>query len=172
MKVHELRPGAGVRRKAKRVGRGHGSGKVKTSGRGTKGQNSRAGSGPKAFFAGGQNPWTMKVPQKRGFSRARFRVDAQVVNIEDLEAAFASGDEVTIKSLASLGLIADGSGRTPVKLLGNGSLSKALTVRIHRSSRSAAEAVVVAGGVIELSPPVWERSRNVSERLVAQGGAE
>lgn len=164
MKLHELRPGVGANRKAKRLGRGHGSGKVKTSGRGQKGQNSRAGAGPKPFFAGGQNPWTMQVPQKRGFSRARFRVDAQVVNVGSLDGVFEAGETVTIAELAVRGLVNDGSGQTPVKLLANGHLSKALTVRVHRASRAAAEAVVVAGGTIELEAPTWVRSRNVAER--------
>lgn len=164
MNVHELRPGAGAHRKAKRVGRGHGSGKMKTSGRGQKGQNSRPGAGPKAYFAGGQNPWTMKVPQKRGFSRARFRVDAEVVNIGALDAAFSEGDVITIADLASHGLVQDGSGRTPVKLLADGTLTKSLTVHVHRASRAAAEAVVTAGGAVHLSAPSLLRSRNAAER--------
>ena len=169
MKLHELRPGTGAHRQAKRLGRGHGSGKVKTSGRGQKGQNSRAGSGPKPFFAGGQNPWTMQVPQKRGFSRARFRVDAQVVNIGALDSHFDDGDVVTIEALASRGLVNDGSGHTPVKLLADGALTKALSVHVHRASRSAAEAVVVAGGSIELIAPLWDRSLNAAERSAARG---
>ena len=169
MKLHELRPGAGAHRQAKRLGRGHGSGKVKTSGRGQKGQNSRAGAGPKPFFAGGQNPWTMQVPQKRGFSRARFRVGAPVVNIGALDSHFANGDTVTIAELASRGLVNDGSGQTPVKLLADGSLTKSLAVHVHRASRAAAEAVVVAGGSIELVAPLWSRSLNVAERASARG---
>jgi large subunit ribosomal protein L15 len=164
MKLHELRAGSGAHRLAKRIGRGHGSGKVKTAGRGQKGQNSRSGAGPKPFFAGGQNPWTMQVPQKRGFSRARFRVDAQVVNLGDLDGAFHSGDVVTASELESRALIRDGSGRSPVKLLANGRLTKALAIHVHRASRAAAEAVVVAGGTVELQAPRWSRSRNVSER--------
>jgi len=164
MKLHELRPGAGAHRQAKRLGRGHGSGKVKSSGRGQKGQNSRAGAGPKPFFAGGQNPWTMQVPQKRGFSRARFRVDAQVVNLGALDAVFSAGETVTVAELAARGLINDGSGQRPVKLLADGRLTKALTIEVHRASRAAAEAVVVAGGSVELAAPSWARSRNTAER--------
>lgn len=164
MKLHELLPGDGAHRQAKRLGRGHGSGKVKTSGRGQKGQNSRAGAGPKPFFAGGQNPWTMQVPQKRGFSRARFRVDAQVVNLGDIDSAFSAGESVTVAELEARGLVNDGSGQRPVKLLAGGHLTKALTIQVHRASRAAAEAVVVAGGSVELAAPAWVRSRNTAER--------
>jgi large subunit ribosomal protein L15 len=113
----------------------------------------------------------MKVPQKRGFSRARFRVDAQVINIGVLDKAFGAGDVVTIEELAARGLVNDGSGQTPVKLLGDGSLSKPLTVKVHRASRAAAVAVVVAGGTVELEPPIWARSRNGAERVALGGDA-
>lgn len=169
MKVHELLPGSGAHRTSKRVGRGHGSGKMKTSGRGQKGQNSRSGSGPKPIFAGGQNPWTMQVPQKRGFSRARFRVDAQVVSLGALDASYEAGDIVTVEGLAERGLVRHGSGRVPVKLVGGGQLTKPLTVHVHRASRTAAEAVVVAGGSVELGSPTWARARNGAERA-AHGG--
>jgi len=76
MQLHELAPAPGSKRRRRRVGRGHGSGRVKTSGRGTKGQNSRSGSGTRPFFEGGQNPWTMRIPHKRGFSRRRLKVIA------------------------------------------------------------------------------------------------
>jgi large subunit ribosomal protein L15 len=170
MKLHDLRPADGAHRDSKRLGRGHGSGKMKTSGRGQKGQNSRAGSGPKPIFAGGQNPWTMQVPQRRGFSRARFRVDAQVVSVGDLDATYSSGETVTVANLADRGVIRHGGGHVPVKLLAGGHLSKALTVQVHRASRSAAEAVVVAGGAVELTAPAWVRARNGSERVSQAGG--
>src|SRR5918911_3864236 len=105
MKLHELAPGEGARRERRRVGRGHGSGRVKTSGRGTKGQNSRSGGGTRPFFEGGQNPWTMRIPHKRGFSRARFKVIAQVVNLDDLERGFQAGDVVSLDALRQRGLI-------------------------------------------------------------------
>lgn len=169
MKLHELVPSPGSHRKAKRVGRGHGSGKVKTSGRGQKGQGSRAGKGPKAYFEGGQNPWTMKIPHKRGFSRARFRVDAQVINLDDIENHFGVGSTVTIEALGALGLIADSSGRTPVKLLGDGVISKAVTVQVHRISGSARGAVEAAGGHVDLQVVRWVRSMNQAEKAVALG---
>ncbi len=169
MKLHELVPGPGSHRKAKRVGRGHGSGKVKTSGRGQKGQGSRAGKGPKAYFEGGQNPWTMKIPHKRGFSRARFRVDAQVVNLDDVENHFAAGSTVTTEALGALGLISDPSGRTPVKLLGDGAVSKSVTVQVHRISASARAAIEAVGGTVDLQVVRWVRSMNQAEKAVALG---
>src|SRR5438874_13184287 len=96
MQLHELAPAPGSKRRRRRVGRGHGSGRVKTSGRGTKGQNSRSGSGTRPFFEGGQNPWTMRIPHKRGFSRCRFMVIIQVVNLDDLEKVFDSVDVVSL----------------------------------------------------------------------------
>lgn len=169
MKLHELVPGPGSHRKAKRVGRGHGSGKVKTSGRGQKGQGSRAGKGPKAYFEGGQNPWTMKIPHKRGFSRARFRVDAQVVNLDDIENHFGAGSVVTIEALGALGLVTDASGRTPVKLLGDGVVSKPVTVQVHRISGSAKASIEAVGGTVDLQVIRWVRSMNQAEKAAALG---
>ncbi len=148
MKMHELAPAPGSRRDRRRLGRGHGSGRVKTSGRGTKGQNARSGGGTKPWFEGGQNPWTMRIPHKRGFSRARFKVVAQVVNLRDLEGTFANGDVVNLVALRQRGLIRDVSKRHPVKLLGDGGLTKRLTIEVHRASAGARAAVEEAGGTL------------------------
>jgi large subunit ribosomal protein L15 len=155
MKLHDLAPPEGAHKERRRLGRGHGSGRVKTAGRGTKGQNSRSGKGPKPWFEGGQKPWTMKIPHKRGFSRARFKVIAQVVNLRDLEAAFKADDVVTLEVLRERGLIRDASGRRPVKLLGDGTLSKPLAVEVHRASAGARAAVEGAGGrlTVLIAPP-------------------
>jgi large subunit ribosomal protein L15 len=150
MNLHELVPAPGSRRTKRRVGRGPGSGRVKTAGRGTKGQNSRSGGGVKLFFEGGQNPWTMKIPHKRGFTRGRFRVVTQVINIKDLEERFTAGDTVNLASLRERGLISDITGRKPVKLLGEGTLSKGLMIEVHRASASARQAIERAGGVLTL----------------------
>jgi len=152
MQLHELAPAPGSKRRRRRVGRGHGSGRVKTSGRGTKGQNSRSGSGTRPFFEGGQNPWTMRIPHKRGFSRRRLKVIAQVVNLDDLERVFRIGDVVSLDALHQRGLIDDVSGRRPVKVLGNGQLTKALTVEVHAASAGARQAVEQAGGTLALLP--------------------
>ncbi|MGH2355392.1 MAG: 50S ribosomal protein L15, partial [Chloroflexota bacterium] len=129
---------------------GHGSGRGKTAGKGTKGQNARSGKGTKLFFEGGQNPWTMRIPHRRGFSRRRFRVEAQVINLHDLEARFSADETVTLETLHARGLIRDASGRRPVKLLGDGTLSKPLTLQVHRASASARAAVEQAGGTVAL----------------------
>ncbi len=138
--LSNLMPGKGARKKAKRIGRGPGSGSGKTSGRGHKGQNSR-GSGKGPWFEGGQTPLHRRLP-KRGFHNPG-RTVYQVVNLRDLEARFSDGDEVTPETLRDKGLI---SRRLPVKLLGKGSLSKKLSVRLDAVSASAAKAVEAAGG--------------------------
>jgi large subunit ribosomal protein L15 len=153
MKLHELAPAEGSRKERRRLGRGHGSGRVKTAGRGTKGQNSRSGKGVKPWFEGGQNPWTAKIPHRRGFSNARFKVVAQVVNLRDLDAAFGPDEVVNVETLRQRGLIPRGASRRPVKLLGDGALTKPLTIEVHRASASARAAVVAAGGTLTVLEP-------------------
>ena len=148
MELQQLAPGAGVKQVRRRLGRGHGSGRGKTSGAGTKGQNSRAGGGTKLFFEGGQNPWTMKIPHRRGFSNNRFRKETQVIHLRDLERAFAAGDDVTPAALKERGLIRDEDVR--VKLLGDGELTKRLALSVHAASASAAAAIEQAGGSLTL----------------------
>ena len=156
MKLHELAPGEGARREKRRVGRGHGSGRVKTSGRGTKGQNSRAGGGVRLGFEGGQNPWTMRIPHKRGFNIGRFRKSVQVLNLRELEAYFEDGQSVTPAVLAERGIV--DNVKDPIKLLGLGSLSKRLTIEVHQASGTARAAVEAAGGTLSLLTPPKEVS--------------
>ena len=163
MNLHELTPGEGVKRQKRRVGRGHGSGRVKTSGRGTKGQNSRSGGGTRLGFEGGQNPWTMRIPHRRGFNIGRFRKTVQVLNLKDLEKYFESGASVTLTTLRERGLIDDVSGKEPVKLLGQGSLSKKLTLEVHYASRSARAAVEQAGGTLNLLRQVDEPAESAAD---------
>jgi large subunit ribosomal protein L15 len=150
MKVHELAPPNGATRERRRIGRGHGSGRGKTGGVGTKGQNARSGKGVKPFFEGGQNPWTMKIPRRRGFSHARFRREAQIVSLGSIERTFGDGDTVTLELLERHGLVRDGSGGQPVKLLGNGGLSKSVHLQVHAASAAARAAVERAGGTLQL----------------------
>lgn len=147
MNLHEMSAGEGVRREKRRVGRGHGSGRVKTSGRGTKGQNSRSGGGTRLGFEGGQNPWTMRVPHKRGFNIGRFRKKVQVLNLRDL-AAFEDGQSIDLATLKDRGLI--DNTKDTVKLLGVGTLSKRLTIEVHQASGTARSAVEAAGGTLTL----------------------
>jgi large subunit ribosomal protein L15 len=145
MKQHELKPAAGSRKNRKRIGRGPGSGTGKTSARGENGQKSRSGYSRKRGFEGGQMPLKRRVP-KRGFTNI-FRVEYRTVNIERLNALTA-GSEVTPESLQELGLLRKGN--RPVKILGNGELKIALTVRAHKYTGSAAQKIEAAGGKAEL----------------------
>ena len=145
MRLHELKPPAGSKRESVRIGRGHGSGKVKTGGKGTKGQNARTGGGVPPYFEGGQLPLIRKLPYRRGFSNP-FRVIFRAVNVRDL-AAFPAGATVGPDEFATQGLLRGGSG--PVKVLGEGELSVKLTVRAHRFSRGARAKIEAAGGTAE-----------------------
>lgn len=144
--LHNLVPAPGSHRPRKRVGRGPGSGTGKTSGRGHKGSKARAGhhgpGGGKPGFEGGQMPLSRRLP-KRGFTNI-FREENQVVRLSDL--ARVEGD-VTDESLAAAGLIRAGKG--PAKILGNGELSQAVTVRGVKASAGAREKIVAAGGKVE-----------------------
>lgn len=134
----------------KRVGRGIGSGKGKTAGRGTKGQNARTGGGVRPGFEGGQNPWSRRMPKKRGFTSLS-RTSFQVVNVGSLEQ-FKTGATVDAKVMAELGLIKKSD--QPVKILGDGALTKKLTVIATAATVTASAAIVKAGGKLELTPHI------------------
>jgi len=146
MKLHELRPPAGARRKAKRVGRGIGSGFGKTSGRGQKGQGSRSGGGKGPGFEGGQTPLQRRLP-KRGFTNARFKREYAAVNVEDLNR-FEADTVVTPELLMETRVVRDA--KHGIKVLGGGEITRPLTVRVHAFSRTAAEKIQAAGGNIEV----------------------
>ena len=147
--LHNLTPAPGSHRDRKRIGRGPGSGKGKTSGKGHKGIKARAGhhgpGGGKPHFEGGQMPITRRLP-KRGFTNP-FREDNQVVRLDDLVKLGSSGAEVTRDALAAAGLIRANKGQ--VKVLANGEISQAVTVRGLKVSAGAREKIVAAGGRIE-----------------------
>jgi len=145
MKLDEILSGAGKSKSRKRVGRGTGSGRGKTSGRGHKGYGSRSGSRALLGYAGGQNPILARIP-KRGFSNAAFRKRFQIVNVAALER-FEQGVRVDATLLAEARLIEDAA--RPVKILGNGELTKKLTVAATEFSASAAEKIARAGGAVE-----------------------
>ena len=151
--LHSVRPKAGSRHARKRVGRGSGSRLGKTSGRGEKGAGARSGNKRKPGYEGGQNPIHMRTRKLRGPHRKMsmpfepFRTHAQPVNLADLEARFAAGDEVTPESLREKGLA---KRRHPVKVLARGELSKKLTVRAHAFSATAREKIEEAGGTAEV----------------------
>ena len=145
MRLEELKPAAGAKKKAKRVGRGPGSGSGKTASKGHKGQKARSGGVKGAGFEGGTMPLQRRIP-KRGFTNI-FRKEYAVVNIQDLEA-MAGSDPVTPEMLMQKGLIKDM--KTGVKVLGTGELKSKLTVRAHKFSKSAVEKIQAAGGKAEV----------------------
>lgn len=146
MKLHELKPAPGSTKKRRRVGRGDGSGLGNTSGRGHKGQKARSGGGVRPGFEGGQMPLIRRLP-KRGFTNI-FKKEYAVVNVSDLEERYENGAEVTIESLFKTGLVK----KAPhgVKVLGDGDLTKALTVKVNKVSKMAAEKIIAAGGKVEV----------------------
>src|SRR5437899_4429160 len=145
MRMHQLRAPQGSTRERIRVGRGHGSGKVKTAGKGTKGQNARAGGGVPPYFEGGQLPLIRKLPYRRGFSNP-FRVEFRVVNVRDL-AQFPAGSTVGPEEFEIAGVARGKAG--PVKILGQGDIEIKLTVRAHKFSAGAREKIEFAGGTAE-----------------------
>ncbi len=147
MIIDDVHRGIHKRKKRKRIGRGPGSGHGKTSGRGHKGYGSRAGSSARRGYEGGQTPLFMRVA-KRGFNNRAFADVVVVINVRDIEKHFDNGDEITPDVLRSKGLV---HGQfDAVKLLGNGELTKKVTVKLHRVSASAEEKVTKAGGSVEL----------------------
>lgn len=145
MKLHDLKPDPGSHKRRRRVGRGISAGQGKTAGRGTKGQNARPGGTKSIYFEGGQLPLVRRLPFKRGFTNL-FRIEYQEVNVEALNAAFEAGSTVNLTSLHEKGLI--DSLERPVVILGTGDLSKKLTVRAHRISKSAQAKIEAAGGTV------------------------
>lgn len=143
MIINDVHVGIQKRKPRKRVGRGTGSGHGKTSGRGHNGYFSRSGSSRRAGFEGGQTPLFRRVA-KRGFNNAAFAGKVVIINVGQLEKAFDDGSDVTVEALVSRGLIP--SRHDALKILGDGELTKKLTVAAHGFSRSAEEKIVAAGG--------------------------
>jgi len=145
MKLHELKPAEGSRQERKRKGRGIGSGNGKTAGKGHKGQNARSGGGVRPGFEGGQTPLARRLP-KRGFTNIN-RKEYAVVNLDALNR-FEDGTEVTPELLIETGLVK--KELAGVKILANGNLEKKLTVKAHKFSSAAQEAIQAAGGQTEV----------------------
>jgi large subunit ribosomal protein L15 len=144
MKLHDLQPAPGSKKRRMRKGRGIAAGKGKTAGRGYNGQNSRSGGGARPYFEGGQLPLVRRLPHKRGF-RNRSRVEYVPVNVGQLSRVEG---EITPESLAEAGIIKKAS--LLVAVLGDGELDRAITVRAHRFSSSAKAKIEAAGGVAHL----------------------
>jgi large subunit ribosomal protein L15 len=149
MKLHDLRPDPGARKKRKRVGRGISAGQGKTAGRGTKGQRARSGGGKGQYFEGGQLPLARRLPFKRGFTNIR-KISYRPVNLARLAEFDFSDTEVTPAVMAELGLLKKAS--DPVVILGDGEINYALSVKAHRFSKSAREKIEAAGGTTEIIP--------------------
>ncbi|EGQ1670056.1 50S ribosomal protein L15 [Staphylococcus pseudintermedius] len=145
MKLHELKPSEGSRKLRNRVGRGAGTGNGKTSGRGQKGQKARSGGGVRPGFEGGQLPLFRRIP-KRGFTNIN-RKEYAIVNLDQLNQ-FEDGTEVTPELLIETGVVKNE--KTGIKVLGNGSLEKKLTVKAHKFSASAKAAIEAKGGAQEV----------------------
>lgn len=146
MQLNDLRPAKGSRKNRKRIGRGNSSGYGTTAGRGQKGQLSRSGGGKGAGFEGGQNPLAMRLPKLPGFTNHN-RVAYAPVNVSRLEEKFEAGDVVDNDSLVEKGIIKKASEK--VKVLGDGDITKALTVKVAKVSGSAKAKIEAAGGKVE-----------------------
>ncbi|MEE8703762.1 MAG: 50S ribosomal protein L15 [Olsenella sp.] len=146
MQLNDLRPAEGSRQSRKRVGRGNGSGYGTTAGRGSKGQLSRSGGGKGAGFEGGQTPLAMRLPKLPGFKNHN-RVEYAPVNVARLEVLYNDGETVDAESLLAKGVIKHDY--VPVKVLGDGELTKKLTVRVDKVSASAKAKIEAAGGKVE-----------------------
>jgi large subunit ribosomal protein L15 len=146
MKLNELKPNEGSKKKRKRVGRGISAGQGKTAGRGMKGQNARAGGGTSLWHQGGNLPFFRRLPFKRGFTPPN-RVEYSEVNLDQL-AAFSSKVEITPETLFEARLLKDT--RKPVVILGRGEVKKALSVKVHRVTSGARAKIEAAGGSVEI----------------------
>ncbi len=148
MKLNQLSPAKGSKRAGKRVGRGKGTGLGRTAGRGEKGLRSRSGGGTPPGYEGGQMPLQRRIP-KRGFHNP-FRKEFAIVNVRDLNR-FADGTVVDVDALRAAGIVKNV--KDGVKLLGEGEVTRSLTVKVHKASTEAARKVAAAGGTVEVSPP-------------------
>jgi large subunit ribosomal protein L15 len=151
MKLHDLRPSKGAKKKRKRVGRGIAAGQGKTAGRGTKGQNARSGGGVRPYFEGGQLPLVRKLPFARGISFSNpYQLKYKPVNVGRLVTHFQDGAVVSPETLTEVGIIK--SPKELVSILGEGELDRAYTVRAHRISAGARQKIEAAGGTVEKLP--------------------
>jgi large subunit ribosomal protein L15 len=151
IKLHDLKPAAGSTKQPKRVGRGIGGKGGKTAGRGHKGQHARNTVRP--GFEGGQMPLVQRVPKLKGFNNP-FRVEYQAINLDTLEASEL--DDVSPESLYAKGLVSKGA---LVKILGRGELTRKVTVKAHKFSKTAEAAITGAGGTVEVLPPPFGNGR-------------
>ena len=171
MNLSDLKPNPGARKGRKRVGRGHGSGHVKTSGRGQKGQKARTGASIPAYFEGGQNRFSQRMPYLGGFKNP-FRKEYVIVNLDDLNRVFEAGATVDGGALAAKGLIRPRQAKGLLKVLGDGTVKKPLKVTAHKVSASARAQIEAAGGSVTLielrTPQKTKRAKKPAETQATQ----
>jgi large subunit ribosomal protein L15 len=161
VKLSDLRPAPGSHKAERRVGRGHGSGRGKTAGRGTKGQKARTGGQIHRAFNGGQTRLSKRLPFVRGLGNSNdpFRTEYSIINVKDL-VQFEAGAQVSPESLVEQKLLTPADGRGLIKILGNGEIDRALKLRVHKISASARAKIEAAGGSIEIIPTrVYEKTK-------------
>lgn len=161
MKLSDLHPAPGSHKREKRLGRGHGSGRGKTAGRGTKGQKARTGGKVHRAFNGGQTRLSKRLPFLRGVGNSNlpFRDDYAIVNLGQL-AHLEADTQITPESLIEEGLLSKTEGTHLVKILGDGEIEHALKIRAHKVSASARTKIEAAGGTIEIIPvKVYEKTK-------------
>ncbi len=153
MKLSDLRPAPGSHKREKRVGRGHGSGRGKTAGRGTKGQKARTGGTIHRAFNGGQTRLSKRLPFLRGLGNSNipFRDEYSIINLGEL-AELEAGSQISPESLVEVGYLTKAQGKGLLKILGEGEIEQALTVRAHKFSASARAKIEAAGGTVEVIP--------------------
>ena len=157
MMIHEITEKVGRYKSRKRIGRGEGSGQGGTAGRGHKGAGSRAGYSRRPSFEGGQMTWTRRIP-KRGFTNSAFRKHYHVVNLRVLEERVEDGADVTVETLSNLGIVRDAN--LPLKILGDGEITKKFNVTAAKLSKSAIAKIEAAGGsVTEIPSKKWVRTK-------------
>jgi large subunit ribosomal protein L15 len=173
VRLSDLRPAPGSRTRRTRVGRGHGSGHVKTAGRGQKGQKARTGARIPAYFEGGQNRFSQRMPYLPGFKNP-FRKQFATVHLYQFRV-FEAGSDVNAETLAAKGVLRGGEAKGLIKILGDGELDRALNVRAHKFTESARSKIEAAGGtvsVIELPARAkTKRAPKSSESAGAPSGA-
>ena len=166
MMIHEITEKVGRHRARKRIGRGRGSGHGKTSGRGHKGAASRAGWSRRAGYEGGQMPLIRRMP-KRGFTNTQFRQVFALVNVKTLEQCCEKGAEVDVRTLSESGVVRDA--KLPLKILGEGELTKKLKVTATKFSASARAKIEAAGGeAVEIPVKKWRRSAAASSTKTSE----
>lgn len=171
MKLSDLRPAPGSHKPERRIGRGHGSGRGKTAGRGTKGQKARTGGKIHRAFNGGQTRLSKRLAFRRGIgnSNTPFRKEYTIINVADLET-FEIGAHVTPEELVKRGEISAAKGRGLIKILGEGELGHALTVHAHKFSDSARQKIEAAGGTVELIPTkIYEKTKRRKDQPAPPG---